>query len=135
MIARWLAVALLAGGPALGQGAGAPATSVPPSAEDTAAAVALNDYPTEARAAYVFTCMASNGQTRKALTECSCAIDHIAGVLPYQGYTEAETVMAMRQTSGERAQLFLSATVASDYVRHLQTAEAEAEVLCFTPGS
>ena len=34
----------------------------------------LNDYPTEARADYVFACMASNGQSREVLRRCSCSI-------------------------------------------------------------
>ena len=96
---------------------------------------ALNDYPTETRAGYVFTCMAGNGQTPKALSECSCAIDHIASVLPYADYVSAETVAAMRQTSGERAELFRSATAVGGMLKKLQTAEAEAEILCFTPGN
>lgn len=96
---------------------------------------AVNDYPTEARADYVFTCMTVNGQTRKALSECSCAIDHIAEVLPYDDYTAAETVMQMRQTTGERTALFRDTPYATDFVRHLQVAEAEAEILCFTPGN
>ncbi|AXC50416.1 hypothetical protein DRW48_12635 [Paracoccus suum] len=96
-------------------------------------AAALNDYPTEARADYVFTCMAANGQTRQALSECSCAIDHIASVLPYKRYVAAETVLAMRQTSGERAEVFRSAEFNNAFARDLQSAAAEAEVLCFTP--
>ena len=42
----------------------------------------LNDYPTAARADYVFACMASNGQTRQTLEKCSCSIDQIATILP-----------------------------------------------------
>ena len=53
----------------------------------------VNDYPTEARADYVFGCMAANGQTRLALERCSCSIDAIANVLPYRDYEEAETIM------------------------------------------
>ena len=37
-----------------------------------------NDYPTIARADYVFACMQVNGQTREALEKCSCSIDQIA---------------------------------------------------------
>ena len=37
----------------------------------TAAWAAVNDYPTAARADYVFACMVSNGQTRQALEQCS----------------------------------------------------------------
>jgi hypothetical protein len=43
-----------------------------------------NDYPTEARADYVFACMQVNGQTRDSLMKCSCSIDAIAAVLPYR---------------------------------------------------
>lgn len=100
-----------------------------------ATAAVLNDYPTEARAEFVFTCMAANGQTRKALSECSCAIDHIATILSYPDYEAAETVLRMRQTSGERAGLFRETVMSNDFTRRLQAAEAEAEILCFTPGN
>jgi hypothetical protein len=43
----------------------------------------LNDYPTAAHADYVFACMKTNGETRQALEQCSCAIDVIASILPY----------------------------------------------------
>ena len=68
-------------------------------------AQAVNDYPTNARAEYVFACMATNGQTRDMLDRCSCAIDQIAEVLPYDDYVEAETVLRMQQTTGDRAGL------------------------------
>ena len=41
-------------------------------------AAPLNDYPTEARADYVFACMKTNGDTQQALRQCSCSIDVIA---------------------------------------------------------
>lgn len=94
----------------------------------------VNDYPTEARSEYVFACMASNGQTRKALSECSCAIDHIASVLDYDDYVAAETVLTMRQTAGQGAELFRETTFANEMVLPLRAAEAESEILCFTPG-
>lgn len=90
-----------------------------------------NDYPTEARADYVFGCMAVNGQTPDALRRCSCAIDVIAAILPYDGYVSAETVLAMRQTSGERSTLFRDTAPANGFVADLRRAEAEAEILCF----
>jgi len=43
----------------------------------------FNDYPTAARADYVFACMKTNGDTRQALEQCSCSIDVIASILPY----------------------------------------------------
>ena len=96
-----------------------------------AAAQAVNDYPTNARAEYVFACMATNGQTRDALDRCSCAIDRIAEVLSYQDYVGAETVLRMRQTTGERSGMFRSMPELGEDVAELRRAEAEAEILCF----
>lgn len=109
-----LAAALLAAGPA--------------AAQDGAA---LNDYPTNARAEYVFACMAVNGQTRDMLDRCSCAIDQIASVLSFDAYTQAETVLRMQQTTGERAGIFRGMPMMNNMVAELRRAEAEAEILCF----
>lgn len=94
-------------------------------------AQAVNDYPTNARAEYVFACMATNGQTRDMLDRCSCAIDQIAEVLPYDDYVSAETVLRMQQTTGERAGMFKSMAQMTEIVAGLKRAEAEAEILCF----
>ncbi len=90
-----------------------------------------NDYPTEARADYVFGCMATNGQTRVALTRCSCSIDVIASIIPYEQYVEAETVLSLRQTGGERMAVFRTTQLANVLVSDLRRAQAEAEILCF----
>ncbi|WP_413205981.1 hypothetical protein [Rhodospirillum sp. A1_3_36] len=91
----------------------------------------LNDYPTEARADYVFACMAANGQNRESLRKCSCSIDAIAEILPYEDYVTAETVLSMQQGSGERMSMFKTMAVATEAVRTLRRAQAEAEMLCF----
>lgn len=91
----------------------------------------LNDYPTETRADYVFACMAANGQSRKVLQQCSCSIDEIASILPYDKYVEAETVLSLRLTGGERMAVFNSAASANAFVADLRRAQAEAEVVCF----
>lgn len=91
----------------------------------------LNDYPTAARADYVFACMAVSGQRRDVLIRCACSIDHIASVLPYERYVEAETVLSMRQTGGERMAVFNSSGFAEEMVAELRRAQAEAEVFCF----
>lgn len=92
---------------------------------------AVNDYPTTARAEYVFTCMATNGQTREMMGRCSCAIDRIAEVLPYRDYISAETVLRMRQTTGERSGMFRGMATLTETVATLRRAEAEAEIICF----
>ena len=53
-------------------------------------AAQLNDYPTAARADYVFACMKANGETQQTLEQCSCSIDVIASILPYDRYVSAE---------------------------------------------
>ena len=60
---------------------------------------AANDYPTSARADYVFACMKTNGDTREALDQCSCSIDVIASLLPYDAYVAAATVASMDQAA------------------------------------
>jgi hypothetical protein len=90
-----------------------------------------NDYPTQARAEYVFACMASNGQTQQALRQCSCSIDVIASNLPYDKYEQAETVFRMRRGGGGYLGEMFRTGVANDMVRDLEEAQAEAEVRCF----
>lgn len=103
--------------------------AAPLAAQD--AAERLNDYPTVARADYVFGCMAANGQGRDVLERCSCSIDEIAKILPYEDYVEAETVLTMRQVGGERMAVFNSAVAANNMVADLRRAQAEAEMICF----
>ena len=90
-----------------------------------------NDYPTAARADYVFGCMASNGQTREILERCSCSIDVIASIIPYDRYVEAETVMRMRQVGGEKTAIFRSTPQAKKMIEDLKRAQAESEIRCF----
>jgi hypothetical protein len=95
------------------------------------AAGLVNDYPTVARADYVFGCMAANGQTRQALEKCSCSIDTIATILPYEKYVEAETILSVGQVAGQQAEVFRSTGMFRDMVADLRRAQAEAEVTCF----
>ncbi len=91
----------------------------------------FNDYPTAARADYVFACMAANGQSSEMLNRCSCSVDEIAAILPYEAYLEAETVLSMRRVGGERMSFFKSSVMAEEIVAALRRAQAEAEVVCF----
>jgi len=96
-----------------------------------AQADAASDYPTNARADYVFGCMAANGQTRDALERCSCSLDVIASILPHERYVQAETVLMMRQGVGRQASMFRSTKMFDDLVGDLRRAQAEAEIRCF----
>jgi hypothetical protein len=90
-----------------------------------------NDYPTEARAEYVFACMVTNGQTQDALRRCSCSIDAISTILLYEDYVSAETVLRMRLGAGERAAMFRGTPFTTTILADLRRAQAEAEMLCF----
>jgi hypothetical protein len=89
------------------------------------------DYPTASRAEYVFACMATNGETQVALQHCSCAIDVIASILPYDKYEDAETVLRMRRSAGGYLGEMFRAAQSNNMVRDLDEAQAEAEVRCF----
>jgi hypothetical protein len=94
-------------------------------------AARANDYPTAARADYVFACMASNGQTQEMLRRCSCSIDVIASLVPYKRYVEAETILRMRQVGGEKSTTFRDSAAYRKIVDDLKGAQAEAEIRCF----
>ncbi|NBS35497.1 MAG: hypothetical protein EBS82_06645 [Methylocystaceae bacterium] len=91
----------------------------------------LNDYPTKARADYVFGCMKANGDTRLALEQCACSIDVIASILPYDRYVAAETVASINQQAGQVGSLMRNTGVARDALDELRRAQAEAQVRCF----
>ena len=96
-----------------------------------AAAPLENDYPTDARAEYVFACMAVNGQNQDVLRRCSCSIDVVASILPYDRYVAAETVLTMRQVGGERVGMMRTAPSANAMVQDLRRAQAEGKCCCF----
>lgn len=90
-----------------------------------------NDYPTAARADYVFACMQTNGQNRIVLEKCACSIDTIASLLPYAEYEAAETIMSVRQKGGESVTMFNSFAPFLEKVKNLKRAQVEAELRCF----
>lgn len=95
------------------------------------AAADLNDYPTAARAEYVFGCMKANGESRLVLEQCACSIDVIASILPYDDYVAAETVASVNQQAGPAGMLMRNTGAARDALAELRRAQAEAQVRCF----
>ncbi len=90
----------------------------------------INDYPTIDRADYVFGCMQVNGNTRLALERCSCSIDVIAGVLPYEVYQHASTIKSLSQRGGESVAQFAN-PASNKIVNELKMAQIEGELRCF----
>jgi len=117
------AIAAALGAVALAATAGAATAPPPPK----------NDYPTSARADYVLGCMAANGNTREALFQCSCAIDSIAGTLPYSDYEMAETALSLQQGGGVGGRVgeFRDPPEVKAVLERLRGAQAEANLTCF----
>jgi hypothetical protein len=97
----------------------------------SADAAEFNDYPTAVRSDYVFACMKANGENRQSLEQCSCSIDVVASLLPYDRYVTAETVLSMAQVQGNLGGQFRSAPQSNAALTDLRRAQAEAEVRCF----
>lgn len=90
----------------------------------------VNDYPTMARADYVFACMQVNGRSRQILEKCSCSIDVIAELLPYEKYEDAETIMSIRQKGGEAVSPLMTPEY-QEKVLEMKRAQVEGELRCF----
>lgn len=88
-------------------------------------------YPTDARVDYALGCMAANGETYEMVQRCSCSIDVIASIIPYDEYVKAATVLSMRGVTGERAALIAGAAVLRTSVQRLRQAQVEADFRCF----
>jgi hypothetical protein len=110
---------------------GAPMAALILAAAPHARAEDLNDYPTSARADYVFGCMKANGETQELLQKCSCSIDVIASIIPYDRYVAAETIISMSQVTGPVGSEFRSTEAAKVALQEFRRAQAEAEIRCF----
>ena len=97
----------------------------------TVRAQEVNDYPTSARAEYVFGCIKANVETRQAIEQCSCSIDVVASLVPYDRYVTAETVLSMSQVRSDLGGQFRTSEQAASALNDLRRAQAEAEVRCF----
>lgn len=95
------------------------------------AAADINDYPTEARADYVFVCMKTNGETQDMLKRCSCSIDVIASLLSYDRYVAAQTVASLNQAQGQIGTMFRASEQSKTMLADLRRVQAEAEIRCF----
>jgi hypothetical protein len=108
-----------------------PALSLASTLTCAGSSLAAGDYPTTALADYVLGCMKSNGETRDVLERCSCSIDVIASIVPYDRYEVAETFKRMSQTTGEASGLFRESAPAKAAGSELKRAQAEADIRCF----
>jgi hypothetical protein len=59
------------------------------------------NYPTQGRVEYVLTCMDDNGHDFANVYKCSCVIDHMAAVLPYDDFVDQSTFAKYATLGGE----------------------------------
>lgn len=93
--------------------------------------IMANDFPTQARAEFVFACMSTNGNTSEMLAKCSCAIDDIAENMTYEEYVDAETVLSMRLAPGDRTAMFKESAWAADIISRFNEIQVDADINCF----
>lgn len=59
------------------------------------------DYPTQGRVEYVLTCLDENGHDFANVYKCSCVIDKMAAVLPYDEFVDQQTFARYATLGGE----------------------------------
>lgn len=59
------------------------------------------DYPTQGRVEYVLSCMDDNGHDFANVYKCSCVIDKMAAVLPYDEFVDQSTFAKYATLGGE----------------------------------
>jgi len=81
----------------------------------SASKLPAHNYPTEARAEYVFECMNQlGGESYDTLYKCSCSIDYIADQLPYDQYVTLDTYVRGQHAGGERPEVLREGSLARD---------------------
>jgi hypothetical protein len=89
----------------------------------------ISRYPTADEVFYVMACMQVNGQEAEGLRKCSCAINALEALLPYDNYKDAQLVLAMRQAGGRNAGIFRDTApmqaIVSDFTRAQEVANRE----------
>jgi hypothetical protein len=88
-------------------------------------------YPTSDESFYVLACVEMNGQNAEGLQRCSCAINAIEAQLPYEQYSDAVLVFAMRQAGGERAALYRDTVAMKEIADRFIRAQIRANRQCF----
>jgi len=93
--------------------------------------VEANAYPTDVVADYVIGCMAANGESQDNLRRCSCSIDAVASILPYETYERADTIIRMSGVTGDNTSMFREMPMLKKVVDQLRLAQIEADFRCF----
>lgn len=99
-----------------------------------AAQTPANNYPTEARAEYVFECMNQlGGESYDTLYKCSCSIDYIANEITYDQYVTLDTYLRGQHAGGERPEVLREGSIARNSRSELAQIKAKAADRCLIP--
>jgi hypothetical protein len=87
------------------------------------------DYPTQGRVEYVLGCMDDNGHDFANVYKCSCVIDKMAAVLPYDEYVNQMTFAKYATLGGEGGAEF-RVDRAKDQTKKFRTLQTNAYRAC-----
>ncbi len=87
------------------------------------------DYPTQGRVEYVLTCMDDNGHDFANVYKCSCVIDKIAAVIPYDEFVDESTFAKYASLGGEGGAEFRTDT-ARHQTKSFKTLQSDAYRAC-----
>lgn len=90
------------------------------------------NYPTTGRVEYVLTCMDENGHDFANVYKCSCVIDKIAAVIPYDEFVDESTFAKYAALGGEGGAEFRTDT-ARHQTKSFKTLQADAYRACGLP--
>ena len=100
-------------------------------ANSTISAKSENEFPTLARAEFVFACMSSNLNNRDFMAKCSCAIDAISERMTYEEYAQAEALSRLQYGASPREEAYKSVGLSKITMEKLYRAQAASELECF----
>lgn len=92
------------------------------------------DYPTQGRVEYVLTCLDENGHDFANVYKCSCVIDKMAAVLPYDDFVGEQTFARYATLGGEGGAEF-RVDHAKDESKAFRTLKANAYRACGLTGA
>ena len=97
-----------------------------------AAAVHANDFPTMDRVLYVHDCMRSNpGPLFEMTSKCSCALDHLAGIVKFDDYMTMVTIVNAISIGGERGGELRDNDGIKPQIKRYRDLQSQAQKACF----
>ena len=95
-------------------------------------AASANDFPTAERVLYVQECIKNNpGPHFEMINKCSCAIDAMAGEVPYDDYVGMITVVNAMSIGGERGGALRDNESVKPQIKRYRELETKVHKACF----